>query len=88
MDTTYFRQHTGQARASGRLREAAAWLGGCLERSRQRRDLGGLSDELVKDIGISRANVVRECGRWPWDGPPMAKLGGSSLGRIRRPSAR
>ena len=88
MDTTYFRSRTEQSRAASRLGDAAAWLGACLERSRQRRDLAVLSDELLKDIGLSRADVARECGRWPWDGPAAAKPGGSSLGRIRRPSAR
>jgi uncharacterized protein YjiS (DUF1127 family) len=88
MDTTYFCAHTRPSSAVDRLGEAVAWLGACLERSRQRRDLGGLSDELLKDIGLTRAEVARECGRWPWDGPPAAKLGGSSLGRIRRASAR
>jgi uncharacterized protein YjiS (DUF1127 family) len=88
MDATYFGPHIRQSRTADWLGGAAGWLGACLERSRQRRDLGGLSDELLKDIGVSRADVARECGRWPWDGPPIAKLGGSSLGRIRRPSAR
>ena len=47
----------------------AAWLQACIERSRQRRDLSLLSDEQLKDIGLSRTDVARECGRWPWDGP-------------------
>ena len=66
----------------------AAWLGACLERARQRRQLADLDDGLLKDIGLSRADVERECGRWPWDGPPTPTLGGSSFGAIRRPSER
>jgi uncharacterized protein YjiS (DUF1127 family) len=27
-----------------------------------------LSDEELKDIGVSRAIAERECRRWPWDG--------------------
>jgi uncharacterized protein YjiS (DUF1127 family) len=45
----------------------AAGLQACIERSRQRRDLSLLNDEQLKDIGLSRADVARECGRWPWD---------------------
>ena len=88
MDTTYFRQRTLQSPAADWLGETVAWFTACLKRSRQRRDLAGLSDELLKDIGLSRADVARECGRWPWDGAPTARLRGASFGSIRRPSER
>ncbi|HKH34483.1 MAG TPA: DUF1127 domain-containing protein [Beijerinckiaceae bacterium] len=78
MDTTHFRAHVQQSRAIDWLGGIAAWLGACLERSRQRRDLGRLSDELLKDIGLCRADVAHECGRWAWDGLPIPKLGGLS----------
>jgi len=45
-----------------------AWLALCLRRRRERLGLGELSDDQLKDIGLSRADVARECGRWPWDG--------------------
>jgi uncharacterized protein YjiS (DUF1127 family) len=75
----------GTADLPGRV---AAWLGACLERSRQRRRLADLDDGLLKDIGLSRADVARECGRWPWDGAPTARLSGANFGPIRRPSER
>jgi uncharacterized protein YjiS (DUF1127 family) len=45
-----------------------AWLKCCVVYSRGRRQLRALSDEELKDIGVSRAIVERECRRWPWDG--------------------
>lgn len=35
----------------------------------QRRQLRYLSDDMLKDIGASRADVDRESGRWFWDLP-------------------
>jgi uncharacterized protein YjiS (DUF1127 family) len=55
------------ARATDRLGRVAAWLGAYLERSRQRRALAELDAHLLRDVGLSRADVARECGRWPWD---------------------
>lgn len=37
------------------------------ELSRQRRELGALSDHLLKDIGLSRVDAEREAGRPFWD---------------------
>ncbi len=45
-----------------------AWLALCLARRRERRALQGLSDDRLKDIGLSRADLERECRRWLWDG--------------------
>jgi uncharacterized protein YjiS (DUF1127 family) len=58
--------------ASRRTRAAAwlAWLGLCLMRRRERLMLQELSDDQLRDIGLSRADVERECRRWPWDGAP------------------
>jgi uncharacterized protein YjiS (DUF1127 family) len=87
MDTTYFLPRTHQTRLRGWPMRALAWLGACLERSRQRHHLAGLTDELLGDIGLSRTEVARECGRWPWDGPPLGRPGAPGPG-IRRASAR
>ena len=46
-----------------------AFAEGCLARHEQRLRLGELTDSLLKDIGLSRADVERERRRWPWDGP-------------------
>lgn len=37
------------------------------EVSRQRNELRDLSDQLLKDIGISRADAIREANRVFWD---------------------
>jgi uncharacterized protein YjiS (DUF1127 family) len=36
------------------------------ERSRQRRDLAQLSDHMLRDIGLSRADVWSECEKPFW----------------------
>jgi uncharacterized protein YjiS (DUF1127 family) len=91
MDATNFLSPPRRSRAADRLARAAGWLGACLERSRQRRDLAWLSDDLLKDIGLSRADVARECGRWPWDGRARALCDNSFLpleGRTDSPEGR
>ncbi len=39
----------------------------------QREELGRLSDELLKDIGISRADALHEARRHFWDTAPLDK---------------
>jgi uncharacterized protein YjiS (DUF1127 family) len=41
----------------------------CLDRWRERQTLAELTDTELRDIGLSRRDVARECARWPWDGP-------------------
>ena len=36
------------------------------ERGRQRLHLAMLSDDLLKDIGITRLDAQVECRKWPW----------------------
>ena len=36
---------------------------------RQRRRLAELDDAALRDIGISRADALREAARKPWDAP-------------------
>jgi uncharacterized protein YjiS (DUF1127 family) len=44
---------------------AEGWLG-WFERARQRRHLGELSDHMLKDIGLSRADVEVEVAKPFW----------------------
>ena len=37
------------------------------ELARQRRALGALSDHMLKDLGLTRADALREAGRPFWD---------------------
>lgn len=37
--------------------------------ARQRRELARLSDEMLKDIGVSRVDALREAKRPFWDDP-------------------
>lgn len=47
------------------IRTLLAWLALCHERHRQRRALRQLDDDLLKDIGITRAAARAEAGK-PW----------------------
>ena len=85
MDTIFTRLDATQARATkaGALPAFGRWLKACLARNRQRRDLGLLSEEQLRDIGLPAADVHRECRRWPWDGAASPGRGG-----VRRSSPR
>ena len=37
--------------------------------ARQRRDLADLDDHLLRDIGITRSDALKEADRLPWDAP-------------------
>ena len=56
----------GQAIMSAWLK-VKAWR----EVSRQRNELRNLSDQLLKDIGISRVDAKREANRVFWDNKPV-----------------
>lgn len=53
--------------ASGLLLRIHRWR----ELHRQRRELERLSDEMLKDIGISRVDALREAQRSFWDDPKL-----------------
>ena len=65
----------GTAGAAGppaeRLRAALSWVILTLlrwqELARQRRALAALSDHMLKDLGLTRADALREAGRPFWD---------------------
>jgi len=52
--------------ASGALHSIAARTGAWLERSRQRHALSLLDSRLLKDIGLTREQAGKECGKWFW----------------------
>jgi len=39
-----------------------------LARFRERRRLVELTDTQLRDLGLTRQDVRREAGRWPWEG--------------------
>jgi uncharacterized protein YjiS (DUF1127 family) len=51
----------------GRIMAWIAWLDRCLTCRRERRRLRELDGDQLKDIGLSKADVERECRRWPWN---------------------
>ncbi len=51
----------------GRVGRAFLYVQRCFDVARERRQLLSLDDEALKDIGISRADAVREAGRSFWD---------------------
>ena len=58
-------------RPAERLRAALPWVILTLlrwqELARQRRALGAMSDHMLKDLGLTRADARREAGRPFWD---------------------
>lgn len=56
----FFRQPQGLPR------RALAWLSAAREHSRQRRALSDLSDDLLKDIGLTRRDVAAETAKPFW----------------------
>lgn len=55
-----------QPSAESMLITLVAWLQLCAERRSQRLDLLELSDNLLKDIGVSRADAVAEGTKPSW----------------------
>ena len=48
------------------LARAVEYLLRCHERARQRRILEGLDDAMLRDLGLSRADVMRETIKHCW----------------------
>lgn len=64
--TTHAAGHAGGAGFGEFVGNAIAQLGAWRERSRQRRELSGLSLHLLKDMGIDPADAAREAGKPFW----------------------
>ena len=62
------------SRQPGPVARMFSWLAACSAHNRQRNALSLLTDEELRDVGLTRADVARECGRWPWDGPMLNGL--------------
>ena len=58
-----WRLDAGPRRILGR---ALDWLAAARERARQRRWLAALDDRMLKDLGLSRADVARESDKRFW----------------------
>ena len=63
--TSPTRRRAGRPLGAG-LGALADWLSGCAERARQRRALARLDDRLLRDVGLSPADVRQETHRPPW----------------------
>ena len=57
-----------ETRPADATRRLVDWLLGALERRRERRMLLGLDERMLRDIGISRADALREGGKPFWQG--------------------
>ena len=61
-------QH-GSAQFGRRISQLFLAIELALQVRRERRMLAGMSDGMLKDIGLTRADVHRETGRALWDVP-------------------
>lgn len=64
-------------RAAGRwagLRDLLTWIAALWQTHRDRRELAMLSDAMLADIGLTRADVERELARPIWNGIDYAAL--------------
>jgi len=70
---TFAVQASGGTGAAGRSTAGILWsglvrrLGDAVARWRQRRDLRELSDDQLRDIGVTRQDARREAARPFWD---------------------
>jgi uncharacterized protein YjiS (DUF1127 family) len=55
------------------LAALAGWVKHARAVRRSRRELGGMNDRMLSDIGISRAGAHTEANRKFWDLPPVDK---------------
>ncbi|MCB2100638.1 MAG: DUF1127 domain-containing protein [Rhodobacterales bacterium] len=61
----------GLARKAARLtvRMVVGWIDAvaeAMERSRQREQLAHMNEHMLSDLGLSHADVARECAKRPW----------------------
>jgi uncharacterized protein YjiS (DUF1127 family) len=63
------RTRPGSVRFGRRFAQLFLSIELALQVRRERRMLAGLSDGMLKDVGLTRADVQRETGRALWDLP-------------------
>jgi uncharacterized protein YjiS (DUF1127 family) len=63
---SHARGHVGGAGIGDFVGHAFSQLSAWRERSRQRRELSGLSPHLLKDMGIDPADAAQEAGKPFW----------------------
>jgi uncharacterized protein YjiS (DUF1127 family) len=64
------RHQRGTVQFGRRLSQLFLSIELALQVRRERRSLAGLSDGMLKDLGLTRADVANESGRAIWDVPP------------------
>lgn len=69
---------------SARVRDLLTWIAALWRAQRDRRELAMLSDTMLADIGLTRADVERELARPIWNGIDYAALDAARARSARR----
>ena len=64
--TQPLRRASGLSRAAGAISGAIETLLVWCERRRERRDLASLNDQILRDVGLTRADIEREYRKPFW----------------------
>jgi uncharacterized protein YjiS (DUF1127 family) len=68
MSAMHWMDHAGSPRTAGRFAGLLGLIGEWLRRSESRRELAGLCDHALRDIGITRVDALREADKPFWRG--------------------
>lgn len=66
MQTSYRIAELRPIAMAGLIRDALGWVRELVERARQRRQLAELDARLLKDIGLTESDVLRETAKPIW----------------------